>query len=126
MDFENRTPFPARLFRSSIADDEMIAAAMARVTFDLTPDGPVPSPDQAWSVTREPVETLHGAKDSDDLYYREGADVLLLGSARAEGGRPRSAAPPTPRRTGSRSARASATSPSRPTTTCASTVSASS
>ena len=88
MDLDNRTPFPAMLFRSVVEEDMMVAAAIVRVTFEFGADGPVPSTSQPWKVRKEPIETPYGIKESDDLYYREGTDVLLLGQARPEGAGP--------------------------------------
>jgi hypothetical protein len=85
MDFENWTPWPAKLFRSPLAGDRFAAALIARVTFDLTPGGPVPSGDQPWIVSQGPWRSPHGPADGDAVFRRAGVDLFLFGAARAPG-----------------------------------------
>jgi hypothetical protein len=85
MELENRTRFPAGLFRSVVDDDRFAAAVVARVTFDLTRDGPRVAEAQPWIVSAAPWKNEHGQMDGDEVFYRGGVDVLLFGRARAVG-----------------------------------------
>ncbi len=58
---------------------------VARITFDLTPAGPVPSADQPWIVSKAPWDSEHGQVDGDEVFYRGGVDLFLFGTARAAG-----------------------------------------
>jgi len=85
MELENRTRFPAGIFRSVIDDERFAAAVVARVTFDLTPDGPRVAAVQPWIVSAAPWTSEHGQMDGDEVFYRGGVDIFLFGRARAVG-----------------------------------------
>src|ERR1700743_2358530 len=89
MDFDNQTAWPARLFRSPLEGDRFAAALVARVTFDLTPGGPVPAADQPWIVSHGPWTSPRGPADGDALFYRGGVDLFLFGTAHAPRAVPR-------------------------------------
>lgn len=81
MELINHTRYPANIFRTVIDDNRFGAAVVARVTFDLTPDGPKPTADQPWQVSAAPWENEHGRIDGDEVFYRGGVDVFLFGKA---------------------------------------------
>jgi hypothetical protein len=87
MELVNRTPFPAGMFRTAVGDDRIAAAVVARVTYDLTASGLVPSAEQPWKFSPAPWEGPYGPMDGDEVFYRGGVDVFVFGHARAEGGR---------------------------------------
>ena len=90
MQLQNRTRFPANIFRSVIHLEErrFAAALVARVTFDLTPGGPKVSEEQPWIISPGPWKTEHGPMDGDEVFRRGGVDVFVFGSAQAPGGQP--------------------------------------
>jgi hypothetical protein len=73
------------LFRAPLEDRRFAAALVARVTFQLTGEGPVPSGDQPWIVSRGPWNSPQGPADGDALFCRGGVDLFLFGTARAAG-----------------------------------------
>ncbi len=81
MEITNHTRYPANIFRTVIDDNRFGAAVVARVTFDLTPDGPTPADDQPWKVSAAPWENEHGQMDGDEVFYRGGIDVFVFGKA---------------------------------------------
>jgi hypothetical protein len=83
MDVDNWTAWPAKLFRSPLEGDRFAAALVARVTFDLRPQGPVPSGDQPWIVSNAPWDSEHGQVEGDEIFYRGGVDLFLFGTAKA-------------------------------------------
>jgi hypothetical protein len=88
MELDNRTPYPAGLFRTIITDTRFAAAALARVTYDIVEACLVPSKDQPWIISFPPRETEYGTMNSDECFYRGGVDLFLFGHACAPGGRP--------------------------------------
>jgi hypothetical protein len=85
VELENRTGWPAALFRAPLEDPRFAAALVARVTFQLTPAGPQPSSDQPWIVSRGPWISPQGPVDGDALFRRGGVDLFLFGTARIPG-----------------------------------------
>jgi hypothetical protein len=85
MELENLTRYPAGLFRSVIDDNRFAAAVVARVTFDLHPDGPRLADEQPWIVSAAPWKNEHGQMDGDEVFYRGGVDVFVFGKAWAPG-----------------------------------------
>lgn len=88
MKLDNRTPFPAHLFRGAVDDKRMFGSLAVRVTYDIVGDRLRPAKDQPWKVSPTPWDNEHGPMPHDDLFYRGGVDVFVLGSARAPMGRP--------------------------------------
>jgi hypothetical protein len=92
MELENHTAFPALLYRTTLPEQDgqarFAAAVIARVTYDLTDWGLVPSGEQVWPLSPEPWAGPHGPMDGDEVFYRGGVDVLVFGHVRAPGGRP--------------------------------------
>jgi len=88
MKLENATPYPAYLFRTVIDERRMFGSLGARVTYDIVDGQLRPAADQWWKVMPRPWENDYGPMPSDELLYRGGVDVLVLGSARAPKGRP--------------------------------------
>jgi hypothetical protein len=82
MELDNRTRFPAGIFRSVIDEDRFAAAVVARVTFDLTADGPRVAGEQPWIVSAAPWTNQHGQMEGDEIFYRGGVDIFLFGKAR--------------------------------------------
>lgn len=88
MKLDNPTPYPALLSRSALEGQAMLGSLLVRVTYDIA-DGELRiSEDQAWKVSGPPWDGPHGPMPSDELFYREGVDVLVFGAARPPGGRP--------------------------------------
>lgn len=87
MKLDNRTPFPAHLFRGVIEDRRMFGSVAARVTYDIVGDRLRTAPDQPWLVSPGPWDSEYGPMASDELFYRGGVDVFVFGCARAHLGR---------------------------------------
>jgi hypothetical protein len=85
----NQTGLPAKIFRTSLADDLMLASVVAKATYRVEADGrvvrdvadPVP-------IAKGPLKTEFGDLPPDVAPRKEGVDVLALGRAYAPGGRP--------------------------------------
>lgn len=90
MRFENATPFPGFLFRTSIDDRRIAAAAIVRATFLIDPAHGTLSPsiEQPWKVSPNPWNGPHGPMEHDAQFDRGGCDVLLFGRARSASGTP--------------------------------------
>jgi hypothetical protein len=87
MELENQTRFSAGLFRSVVDDNRFAAAVVARVAFDLSPEGPRLSEKQPWIVSAAPWKNEYGQMDGDEVFIRGGVDVFLFGKAWAPPGR---------------------------------------
>jgi len=85
VELDNRTGWPAALFRAPLEGDRFAAALVARVTFQLTAAGPVPAADQPWIVSRGPWASPRGPADGDALFRRAGVDLFLFGTAHVAG-----------------------------------------
>lgn len=88
MKLDNKTNYHAHLFRSVIEGRRMLGSLAARVTYDIVGDRLRVCPEQPWKVSGPPWKSPYGDMPSDELFYREGVDVLVFGSARPPGGRP--------------------------------------
>ncbi|CAN5807368.1 hypothetical protein BH11PLA1_BH11PLA1_17940 [soil metagenome] len=92
MELENRSRFPALLFRFVVEEEDMGASLLCRATYTLTQRAGVTTPalaaEQSWPVSPGPWACDYGPMDPDELFYRGGADVIIFGSARAPGGQP--------------------------------------
>lgn len=88
MKLDNQTPYHAHLFRSVIAGQRMLGSLLLRVTYDIVRDRLRVAPEQAWKVSGPPWDGPYGPMPSDELFYREGVDIMVFGSARPPGGRP--------------------------------------
>ena len=88
MELENRTPFPARLFRTVLDEDRFAASLLVRVTYDLVDGRLVPADEQAWPISAEPWASDYGPMDSDEVFHKGGVDLLVFGHARPPNGRP--------------------------------------
>ena len=88
MELDNKTPYPAHFYRTALAEDRFAASVLVRVTFDLADGALAPSEEQPWITSRAPWKSPQGEMESDALYYREGCDLFVFGSARAPRGEP--------------------------------------
>jgi hypothetical protein len=93
MELQNLTPYPALLHRGIVDDERLFGSVFLRITYELGADpGPdaelQPAEEQVWPVSAEPWDSEHGPMEGDQVFYRDGVDILLFGSARAPGGRP--------------------------------------
>lgn len=88
MELENGTRFPAAIFRSIIDADRLWASVLARVTYRIEKGVLRVEDDQPWKVSAPPWECEYGPMDSDEVFRKGGVDLLIFGSARAEGDRP--------------------------------------
>ena len=83
MELENRTPYPAALFRGCIDEERIAASVVIRRTFDLVAGYLVRSAEEVWPVSGGPWDSPAGPMAGDDLYYRGGVDLFAFGSARS-------------------------------------------
>ena len=85
MDFQNRTPHAAHLFRSEFKPDVMYNALVARLRYRLV-GGDLSLMDGGADIRFERVEDEHGhALEADEIYGRTGTDLIVLGDAVAPG-----------------------------------------
>ena len=87
MEYINRTRFPGHLFRTAIDDDRIAASLLLRVTYDIRNGELVPSDEQPWVASARPFDTEYGVMPSDQVFYRDGVDILIFGNAWAPEGR---------------------------------------
>lgn len=87
MDLTNNTPYPAEVFRTVIDEDRIAASILARITFRIVNGELIPDQEDPWPVSAQPYETEYGLMDSDELFCKGGADILLFGYARAQEGK---------------------------------------
>src|SRR4051794_11391955 len=87
MELQNRTSWPAALFRGVIGDDLLYGSLVARVTYDLVNGVLAVSKEQAWKVSGGPWDSDYGPMNGDELFYKGGVDLFLFGHARAAQGR---------------------------------------
>lgn len=85
MDFKNRTPHAAHLFRGELKPDVMYNALVARLRYRL--EGGALELQQGGAAIRfERVEDRRGhALEADDIYGRTGTDLIVLADAVAPG-----------------------------------------
>lgn len=81
MDLLNETPYSARLFQAGLEDDQMAAAAIIRVMYDVENGSLSISDKQDWPVTFEDRKTAYGTMVSDMVFRKEGVDLLVFGEA---------------------------------------------
>lgn len=83
----DHTGFPSMLFRTTIDDDDTLAAAaVVRVTYALRGEELVPI-EPAWAVSSGPWSGPQGPMEGDGYFYKQGVDLLVFGCARAPEGR---------------------------------------
>ena len=83
MELENRTPYPAALFRGCIDEERIGASLVVRRTFDLVAGYLVRASEEVWPVSGGPWDSPAGPMAGDDLFYRGGVDLFAFGSARS-------------------------------------------
>jgi hypothetical protein len=88
MQLDNRTVFPAALFRGCIDEKRLFGSLVARMTYDLRGDRLELAREQSWPVQPGPWNGPCGPMEGDELFYRGGVDILVFGSARSPTGRP--------------------------------------
>lgn len=88
MRFANETHVPALLWRTSIDDHRIAAAVVARITYRVADGRLAMDDEQPWLVSSTPWESPAGPLLPDDCFRRGGVDLIVIGSARAPGGRP--------------------------------------
>ena len=88
MELDNRTSFPALIFRGIIDEHYLCASVLARVTYSVVGGALQVAGEQTWKVSAPPWECEYGPMDSDEVFYKGGTDVFVLGAARAPGNRP--------------------------------------
>ena len=88
MDFINETNLPADLFRAAAWEDEILAMVVARATYRVGADGKLDVDDNPFPILLEPLETPFGTLPNDIAPQKKGVDLLVLGQAYAQGGKP--------------------------------------
>lgn len=89
MELTNHTGLPALLMRAAIGEDRIAAAAFARISYDIRPDGRLARrAEQPWIVSRPPWEGPRGPMPSDEVFYKGGVDLFVFGQAWTPRGRP--------------------------------------
>ncbi len=86
MQLINKTPYPAKLFRTSIDDHRLAASLVVRVTYEWKNDRFEPADEQDWIVSAGAWETPYGLMPGDELFFRGGVDLFLLGRAQPRKG----------------------------------------
>jgi hypothetical protein len=87
MKLDNTTRYQALLVRSGLDSDTMLGALVARITYEIVGQALRIADDQSlWKVSLGPWDGPHGQMPGDELFYREGVDVMVFGSARAPRG----------------------------------------
>jgi hypothetical protein len=83
MDIVDQAGFPLRLYRGVI-DEERLFASLVVKTLWTVRDGRIALDEtQDWVALDSPKPTPDGVLPSDQCFYKGGADVMLLGQARA-------------------------------------------
>jgi hypothetical protein len=82
MQLQNETPYPAKLVRMTVDDDRLAASVALRVTYEWANGRFVPAEEQDWVLSAAPWDTPYGVMPGDELFYRDGVDVFILGAAR--------------------------------------------
>src|SRR5262245_53258294 len=88
MEGRNETPFPAILLTSVLDDHRMVAAMIARATYEIQNERLVPCSDQPWLASAEAWESPLGLFTPDQPFRKGGVDVFVIGSACAPRGEP--------------------------------------
>lgn len=88
MDLENKTRYPAHIFRGCVDTERIVASLVVRKTFDLVGNELRPAKEQVWKVSGGPWDSPIGPMAGDELFYRGGVDVFVFGSARAPKNKP--------------------------------------
>ncbi len=83
MDLINRTPTPAALFSTSVAEDRLMASVVVRATYRIDGHALVPDHESPWPVDGQPIKTEYGDFDGDTPFRRKGTDLFVLGKAYA-------------------------------------------
>ena len=84
MDFENRTPFPAKLSSGSTSDAEMVGIVVCKLTMKVEGGRLVAVPaDEAWPIFDKPFVFQGVTFGSEFDYLKERCDLFVFGKARA-------------------------------------------
>jgi hypothetical protein len=86
MNFDNQTAFPAKLFRTALDEDRLAASLALRVTYESANGRFTPSAEQDWIISGAPRDTPYGQMPGDELFYRGGVDIFVLGHLRPSPG----------------------------------------
>jgi hypothetical protein len=86
MELTNHTPYAARLFHGHTAPEEKCAWLVARATFRRDPEtgALTAETDDAWPVFDQPLDTAAGTFPSDNVWIREGCDLVVAGTVRLD------------------------------------------
>jgi hypothetical protein len=85
MDLTNNTPYAARLFHGHLGPEDKCAWVVARATYryDAERRALVES-DDPWPIFDQAIETAVGVFPSDNVFVREGCDVVVVGDVRLD------------------------------------------
>ena len=88
MDLDNKTRYPATLFRGAVDEKRLFGSLAMRVTYDLKGTTLIPAEKQSWLISPGPWKGPYGPMEGDELFYRGGVDIFIFGSARPPAGKP--------------------------------------
>lgn len=89
MKFENQTPLLTTMLRGEPEPDLMLATVIVKVAYTFDGAGGLSRlPAQAVEIREEPVPTALGFVPADNVPYRPGVNIYVLGHAHAPQGRP--------------------------------------
>lgn len=84
----NQTRFPAAIARMVYGDDKIASSVLVRVLYERRQGAFVPAEEQPWSVSMTPWEGPKGTMDGDLVFYKDGVDIFLFGTATAPNEKP--------------------------------------
>ena len=88
MDLVNKTPYGAAFINTTMGEDDLLGAVIARPTFRIEGERLVPTPDEPWPVGPSPEETAYGEFPGDVPFLLGGVDVFVFGNAHQPKGEP--------------------------------------
>ena len=77
MDLDNKTRYPATLFRGAVDEKRLFGSLAMRVTYDLKGTALIPAEKQSWLISPGPWKGPYGPMEGDELFYRGGVDIFI-------------------------------------------------
>jgi len=88
MELINHTPYASKLYRTMLNEREIACSPILRVTYDVYDRAIAISKKQSWPVSFAPWETEYGPMPNDNVFRKNGVDIMVFGSAIARGNKP--------------------------------------